>query len=61
MSAVAIHLACLALVGVDFVVRTLRTQLFLHGVGYGLSFREVLVQKRYRRDGVVAHPPASWR
>ena len=39
-----IHLACVALVGVDFAIRTWRTQLFLLGLGYRLPFREVLVQ-----------------
>ena len=44
MSDVAIHLTCVALVVVDFVARTWRTQLFLHGLGQRLSFAEVLVQ-----------------
>jgi uncharacterized membrane protein YbhN (UPF0104 family) len=39
-----VHLACLALVAVDFVARTWRTQLFLRGLGHPLSFREVFVQ-----------------
>ena len=39
-----VHLACLALVAVDFVVRTWRTQLFLRGLGHPLPFREVFVQ-----------------
>ena len=44
MSATAVHAACLALVALDFVSRTWRTQLFLHGVGHRLPFREVFVQ-----------------
>ena len=44
MSDLAIHLTCLALVGLDFVCRTWRTQLFLRGLGHRLPFREVLVQ-----------------
>jgi uncharacterized membrane protein YbhN (UPF0104 family) len=44
VSALAIHLACLALVGLDFVARTWRTQLFLLGLGRPLPFREVFVQ-----------------
>lgn len=41
---ILVHLACLALVAVDFVVRTWRTQLFLHALGHPLPFREVFVQ-----------------
>ena len=44
MSGAAIHLACLALVGLDFACRTWRTQLVLYGLGHRLPFREVLVQ-----------------
>ena len=41
---VSVHLVCLALVVVDFVVRTWRTQLFLSGLGHPLPFGEVFVQ-----------------
>jgi uncharacterized membrane protein YbhN (UPF0104 family) len=44
VSGTTIHLACLALVAVDFVTRTWRTQLFLWRLGHPLPFREVLVQ-----------------
>jgi len=44
VSGTTIHLACLALVAVDFVIRTWRTQLFLGRLGHPLPFREVLVQ-----------------
>ena len=44
MSVASIHLACLALVAVDFIARTWRTQLFLYGLGQRLSFGDVLVQ-----------------
>ena len=44
MSGATIHLTCLALVALDFVARTWRTQLFLGGLGHRLPFHEVLVQ-----------------
>lgn len=44
MSTTTIHVACLALVALDFLARTWRTQLFLYGLGQRLSFGEVLVQ-----------------
>ena len=43
MSDVTIHLTCVALVALDFVVRTWRTQLFLGGLGQRLRFRDVFV------------------
>ena len=44
MNATAVHATCLALVALDFISRTWRTQLFLHGAGHRLPFREVFVQ-----------------
>jgi uncharacterized membrane protein YbhN (UPF0104 family) len=44
MSGTTIHLACLALVALDFAARTWRTQLFLWKLRHPLPFREVLVQ-----------------
>lgn len=44
MSGPAAHLLCLLLVVLDFVARTVRTQLFLRGLGFQRSFRDVLVQ-----------------
>jgi uncharacterized membrane protein YbhN (UPF0104 family) len=44
MSDLGIHLTCLALVALDFVARTWRTQLFLRALGQPLSFGAVLVQ-----------------
>ena len=44
MSALTIHLTCVALVAIDFVVRTWRTQLFLGGLGRRLPFGDVFVQ-----------------
>ena len=40
---VAVHAACAALVAVDFVTRTWRTQAFLRGLGHPLPFRTVFV------------------
>ena len=47
MSGSTIHVACLALVVLDFVARTWRTQLFLGRLGHRLPFREVLVQSAF--------------
>ena len=44
MTAAAVHVVCILLVGLDFVVRTWRTQLFLRALGYPLAFHEVFVQ-----------------
>jgi uncharacterized membrane protein YbhN (UPF0104 family) len=44
VSAATAHLACVALVAVDFVARTWRTQLFLRALGHPLTFGAVFVQ-----------------
>ncbi|HEU4563173.1 MAG TPA: lysylphosphatidylglycerol synthase transmembrane domain-containing protein, partial [Gemmatimonadaceae bacterium] len=38
------HLLCLALVAVDLIARTWRTQWMLSGLGYRLRFRELFIQ-----------------
>ena len=44
MRAATAHLFCFALVALDLVVRTWRTQVFLRALGVRLGFREVFVQ-----------------
>ena len=56
MSALQVYGLCVILVAVDFVVRTLRIQLFLRGLGRGVPFQEVLLQSFVAEAGSVLTP-----
>ena len=56
LGAVEAILVCLGLFGVDFSARTLRMQLFLRGIGRGVSFREVMLQGFVCEAGAILTP-----